>query len=315
VARGYIGAMRIGMIGLGDIARKVYLPLLATRPDAELVGVVSRTAATVARVGRTYRVRGFTELGDLLALRPDIVFVHAPTAAHHELASACLAADASVYVDKPLAPSVAECEDLAVQAERRGRLLAVGFNRRFAPMYVRARSWVAEHGPLAYAIMEKHRASVYEQTPRRAVFDDLIHVLDTLCWLLGPDVRLVASHVRVDGAGRFVLGTGSLRTPDVDATFAMARACGADAERLALHGYGRSAEVIDLEQAAFEGSRESRTVAAFGSWDTIAHRRGFEALVQHVLDTAGTPERCEVAAHRVLAAHHLAEGITAAAGG
>lgn len=306
--------MRIGMVGLGDIARKMYLPLLATRPDVELVGVMSRSVDTVASVRAAYRVPGFTDLDEMLTLEPDVVFVHAPTVAHHHLASACLAAGAGVYVDKPLAPNLAECEDLVTRADQHGLLLAVGFNRRFAPMYVRARDWLAEYGGPAYAVMEKHRARIYEQTPRQAVFDDLIHVLDTLCWLLGADAEVVGSFVRVDDAGRFLLGAGSVRTPDVDATYAMARGSGADTERLALHGHGRSAEVVDLERATFDDGAGNRTVAGFGSWDTTARRRGFDALVQHILDTADTPAQCEVAAARVLATHRLAEAITTAAG-
>src|SRR5690606_3720041 len=113
------------MVGLGDIARKVYLPLLATRADVDLIGVTSRSAATVAAVASAYRLRGYATLDELLSDEPDLVFVHAPTAAHVELVSACLAAGTGVYVDKPLAQSLAECEDLVAQGDRSGRLLAV----------------------------------------------------------------------------------------------------------------------------------------------------------------------------------------------
>lgn len=262
-----------------------------------------------------YRLRGYATLDELLSDEPDLVFVHAPTAAHVELVSACLAAGTGVYVDKPLAQSLAECEDLVAQGDRSGRLLAVGFNRRFAPMYVRARDWLAERGAVTYAIMEKHRAAVYDQSPRQAVFDDLIHVLDTLCWLLGPDAEPGSSQVRIDDAGRFMVGTGAVQTRDAYAAYAMVRSAGADLERLALHGAGRSAEVVDLERATLDGGGEPRQVAVFGSWDTVARRRGFDALIGHVLGTAGSPHECDVAASRVLAAHRIAEAIAAAAEG
>ena len=307
--------MRIGMIGLGDIARKMYLPLLATRSDAELVGVMSKSTETVASVRRAYRVGGSTHVDDLLALEPDLVFIHAPTDAHHELVSACLSAGIGVYVDKPLAPTLAQCEDLAVQAARAGTLLAVGFNRRFAPMYLRARDWLADGGELAYATMEKHRAGMYDQSPRQAVFDDLIHVLDTLCWLLGPAVELSSSQLRIDDSGRFTRAMGSLRAGRSDATFAMVRASGADTERLALHGSGRAAEISDLERGAFDVRESDQQVATFGSWESVAQRRGFDALVRHVLDCVGAPDRCEVGAERVLPTHRLAEAVTRAAGG
>ncbi len=300
--------MRIGIVGLGDIARKLYLPLLTSRPDVEVVGVMSRSAETVEQVGRQYRIGGrYTELGGLLAVHPDLVFVHAASVAHHEIVSACLAADTAVYVDKPLAPNLADCEDLVRHAERTGRLLAVGFNRRFAPMYVRARDWLSDG--ITFAVMEKHRAALHDQTPRQAVFDDLIHVLDTMCWLLGEDAVLSSLDVRLESTGYFSLAVGGLSTSRAAGTFAMARAVGGDTERLGGHGGGRSAEIVDMERCVLTDGTEARRVITFGSWDTVAERRGFNGLVQHVFDTLARPEECEVSGARVLATHRLAETI------
>ena len=303
--------MRIGIAGLGSIAQRVYLPLLCNRQDLEIVGLMSRSTATVTQAGRTYRIDAvFTDLGDLLSRRPDLVFVHAPTAAHPEIIRACLTAGAAVYVDKPLAYTIADCEELAVRAAAAGLLLAVGFNRRFAPMYVRARDWITAEGGLRLAGMEKHRAVAPIQTAREAVYDDLIHVLDTLLWLIGEEAEALPADLRVDRTAGFRLAMGALRTPMGSASYAMIRSVGADLERLTLHADGRSAEVIDLERTTFDGP-DGRQVATFSSWDTVVERRGFTALVQHVLDTVGTPERCQVAAARVTSTHRLAESIVA----
>jgi virulence factor len=305
--------MRIGIVGLGSIARRVYLPMLCNRSDLDVVGLVSRSAETVARVGQAYRISGtFTDLDDLLKSGPDLVFVHAPTLVHPEIVSACLAAGTGVYVDKPLAYTFAECAELADRAERAGRLVAVGFNRRFAPMYVRARTWIAEHGRAVQVAMEKHRATAPMQSIREAVFDDLIHVLDTITWLLGPQIELFASDIRAGPDRGFRQAVGLVRSEDACGSLAMARSVGADLERLAVHGVGHSAEVVDLERAMLDGPG-GRLVAGFGSWDTVVERRGFAALVEHVLDTADTPARCEVSAQSVLPTHRLAEGLVAEA--
>jgi virulence factor len=303
--------MRIGLVGLGSIAHRVYLPLLCNRQDVEIVGLMSRSTATVTQAGRAYHIDDlFTDLGDLLARTPDLVFVHAPTIAHPEIVTACLAANAAVYVDKPLAYNIADCEEMASRAAANGLLLAVGFNRRFAPMYVRARDWVTAHGDLRLAGMEKHRAVAPHQTAREAVFDDLIHVLDTLLWLLGDQVTASPADLRTDQTAGFRLAAGALRTPVASASFSMIRSVGADLERLALHADGRSAEVVDLDRAIFDGP-DGRRLVTFPSWDTVIERRGFTALVQHVLDTVGAPDRCEVAASRVIPTHRLAESVVA----
>jgi virulence factor len=158
--------------------------------------------------------------------------------------------------------------------------------------------------------MEKHRAVAPRQTAREAVYDDLIHVLDTLLWLLGEQAVASPADVRADQTGGFRLAAGALRTPWTSATYSMIRSVGADLERLALQADGRSAVVVDLDRATFDGP-DGRRLAAFPSWDTVIERRGFTALVQHVLDTVGTPDRCEVAATRVLPTHRLAESIVA----
>src|SRR5262245_6637381 len=303
--------MRIGIVGLGSIAHRVYLPLLCNRRDVEIVGLMSRSAATVTAAGRGYRVDDvFTDLDDLLARKPGLVFVHAPTAAHPEIVTACLAAHVAVYVDKPLAYDIADCEEMASRAAAGGLLLAVGFNRRFAPMYVRGRAWVTAHVDLRLASMDKHRAVAPRQTAREAVFDDLIHVLDTLLWLLGEQVTASPADLRADQAAGFRLAAGALRTQVTSASYSMVRSVGADLERLALHADGRSAEVVDLDRATFDGP-DGRRLVTFPSWDTVIERRGFTALVQHVLETCGAPDRCEVAASRVIPTHRLAESVVA----
>ena len=93
--------MRIALIGLGDIAQKAYLPLLAS--DERVTPLLcTRSPAVLDRLARQYRIAEcFTELGDLLASRPDAVMIHAATAVHLELAAQCLRAGIPTFVDKP----------------------------------------------------------------------------------------------------------------------------------------------------------------------------------------------------------------------
>ncbi|MGW9367445.1 gfo/Idh/MocA family oxidoreductase, partial [Streptomyces albidoflavus] len=75
--------MRVGCIGLGDIAQKAYLPVLTAQPGVEL-HLQTRTPATLARTAAAYHLPGeqcHQELDSLLAARPDAAFVHAPTEA------------------------------------------------------------------------------------------------------------------------------------------------------------------------------------------------------------------------------------------
>lgn len=76
--------MKVGCIGLGDIAQKAYLPVLTTRPGIEL-HLQTRNPDTLGLVGDTHHVpaaRRHTDLDALLAEGLDAAFVHAATVAH-----------------------------------------------------------------------------------------------------------------------------------------------------------------------------------------------------------------------------------------
>lgn len=115
---------RIGIIGLGDIAQKVYLPLLSQHDDVEIVGILSRSLSTVERIQERYRIpSGTTQLQELLDLQLDAVFVHSPTETHYEIVRACLLKGIPVYVDKPLSYEWEQSLELTSLAESKGLLL------------------------------------------------------------------------------------------------------------------------------------------------------------------------------------------------
>ena len=173
--------LKIGVIGLGDIAQKGYLPVLAALPGLEL-HLHTRTPATLDLIGDVYRLpHRHTSLDTLLDQGLDAAFVHAPTVVHPEIVTRLLEAGVPTYVDKPLAYELADSERLVRLAEEREVSLAVGFNRRFAPGYTQC----ADH-PRELILMQKNRIGLPEE-PRAMILDDFIHVVDTLRFLVpGP---------------------------------------------------------------------------------------------------------------------------------
>ncbi len=297
--------MRIGLIGLGDIAEKAYLPLAAGHARTELVGVASRSATAVDSVLSRYRVPfGTTDYRELLERDLDLVLVHAATEAHFAIVSECLRRGVPTYVDKPLSADLAEAETLAGLADDLGVLLAVGFNRRFAPAYRTARYWVSDS--LRWFSLDKHRPSLQDAPARHTVYDDAIHLLDLALWLLGERIEEENLLLRTDAHGRMMTCAALLGSAGRGGTLAMHRRSGADLERLELHGDGRSAAVTDLER--LELRRDGRVqLPPAAPWQSAAHRRGFAPLLDHVLDSLRSPETCEVSASRVLPSHPLAE--------
>lgn len=299
---------RIGMIGLGDIAEKAYLPVLASHPDVEIAGIMSRSSSTVDRFGERYRITSrHTELSGLLALKPDAVFVHSPTETHYDIVMQCLKAGVHVYVDKPLSYEITESEKMAAYAAESGKLLAVGFNRRFAPLYRQAKEWLEEAGGFEFCAADKHRTKLQKHTAKKTLYDDLIHMIDLVVWLCGGEEQVRDYRQLVDAEGRLILAAGSVAVEGKAATFSMARSAGVDLERLELHGSSRSAQVFNLEKAIFASAAAGAHETAFGSWDSVSYRRGFTGVIEHFLSNLNSPDACEIRADRVLPTHRLIE--------
>ena len=295
-----LAPLRIAMIGLGDIARKAYLPVLGPRPDVELT-FVTRNAIALAELGAAWRVdRLHTELDTALAQGLDGAFVHAATAAHPEIVRRLLEAGVPTLVDKPIADTAAESEVLVDLAETRGVSLMVGFNRRHAPTY---RDAAALNLPLV--VMQKNRPGPLDDV-RRAVFDDYIHVVDTLRFLApGADQVAVRGRVRDGRLEHVVL---SLSGDGRDAIGIMNRVSGASEEVLEVSGGGLKRKVIDIDQVVDQGATEALTRR--GNWTSVGRQRGFEAMCDAFLSAVRDGRR--LSALDALETHRLCETVVRA---
>lgn len=292
--------MKVGCVGLGDIARKAYLPVLSALPGLEL-HLQTRTPATLARVGDAHRIpeaHRHADLDALLAARPDAVLVHAPTAAHPEIVGRLLEARVPVFVDKPLARELADCERLVGLARDRGVPLTVGFNRRYAPDYAAC----LDH-PRDLIELRKNRVDLAEDT-RSTVYDDFIHVVDTLRFLAPGPVTDVDVRARVaDGLLEHLVLT--LAGDGFTALGVMNRRNGSVEEILEVSGRDRKREVRDLAEVV--DHQGARTVRRRGDWTPVARQRGIEQCVTAFLDAVRegrTPD-----AEDALRTHELCEGI------
>ncbi|MDE1146009.1 MAG: Gfo/Idh/MocA family oxidoreductase [Azospirillaceae bacterium] len=302
--------MRVAMIGLGDIARKAYLPVLGARRDISLC-LMSRDSAKVSTIAADWRIpHAYDDLDVLLADGLDAAFVHAATSAHEELVGRLLTAGIPTYVDKPLADSGAASERLVELAEARGVSLMVGFNRRYAPAYA-ALAGV----PRDLVLMQKHRVDLADD-PRTVVFDDFIHVVDTLRFLLPAPVRDLRVDARVrDGLLHHVVLTlsGGTGATACTAIGTMNRVAGVNEEVVEVSGMGHDGQavrhrVVDMAdiQVAEAGVR---TGTRRGDWTPVADQRGIRQAVDHFLGAVSAGR--VLGARDALETHRLCEEVVA----
>ncbi|MPZ16490.1 MAG: gfo/Idh/MocA family oxidoreductase [Luteitalea sp.] len=188
-----IRRVQVAVVGVGALGRH-HARILAALDDAVLVAVVDSNAARAAEVAEAYGTRAFTDVAALTDV--DAVTIATPTASHHDLARHFLDRGTSVLVEKPLARTLAEAEELVAVASRRGVPLAVGHTERFNPAVDAALPFLTRP-----RFVEVHRLGTFSERSLDidVVFDLMIHDLDLLLATLGDEV------VSVDAVGIPVL--------------------------------------------------------------------------------------------------------------
>jgi virulence factor len=295
--------VKVGCIGLGDIAQKAYLPVLAVQPGVEL-HLQTRTPATLKRVGDTLHLpeaQRHADLDALVAAGLDAAFVHAPTDVHPQIVTRLLEAGVPTYVDKPLAYELADSERLVELAEERGVSLAVGFNRRHAPGYAQC----ADH-PRELILMQKNRVGLPEE-PRRMILDDFIHVVDTLRFLVPGQVDDVTVRARAeDGLLHHVVL--QLAGDGFTALGVMNRLSGSTEEILEVSGQDTKRQVVNLAEVI--DHKGQPTVRRRGDWVPVSRQRGIEQVTLAFLDAVRAGRT--LSARDALATHELCERVVRA---
>lgn len=181
----------VAVIGVGAFGRnhaRVYHQLAQQGEPVRLVGVVDENVDRASVVAKEFNCRGFGSLEQLLSTHSEVqaASVAVPTVAHLKVARTLMGAGVDVLVEKPIAPTLAEADELVAAAKSLGRIAQAGHVERFNPA-VRATV------PLITSPMffEVHRLSVF--TPRSldvdVVLDLMIHDLDAVLAFVNSPVK------------------------------------------------------------------------------------------------------------------------------
>ena len=181
------------MCGAGAFGRnhlRVYRELENAGQPVALVAAVEPDSARAADTAAQYDIPVFPDVAALLAadLKLNAASVAVPTVHHHNVAAPLLEARLDVLVEKPLAASLAEADDLIALAEKNSRILQPGHLERFNPAVLAIEPKLRR--PMFF---EAHRLSIF--TPRSldvdVVLDLMIHDLDIVLTFANSPVREV----------------------------------------------------------------------------------------------------------------------------
>jgi predicted dehydrogenase len=189
--------IRVAVVGAGEFGRN-HVRVWRELEGAELVGIVDTDAGRAARVAAEFNTRVLPGLESLAAEGVEAVSLAVPTKEHARIGCRLLESDLDVLVEKPMAASLGEADELIAAAWRRGRILQVGHVERFNPAVTAVQSIVSR--PMFF---EVHRLGIF--TPRSldidVVYDVMIHDLDIVLSLVNSpvaDLKAVGIPVMTD---------------------------------------------------------------------------------------------------------------------
>ncbi|MCA1648021.1 MAG: bi-domain-containing oxidoreductase [Chloroflexi bacterium] len=298
--------VRVGVIGAGSFARAVLLPALK-KMDVDLRGVATASAPsaqqTATRFGFGYATTDWRQVLDddfvdavLVATRHDL---------HASIAASALRAGKSVFLEKPMALSPEALDDLLDAWRSSGRVLQVGFNRRFAPTYQQLKARYAKrHAPLVMA----YRVNAGAVAPTSWVVDpvqgggrlvgEVCHMLDLLVDLAGAPATSVYTQPVAAGATDDMLLTLSFADGSIGT---IVYASGGDRslpkEQLEVLSGGTAAVLDDFRMLRlYAGGKTTRQGGRLASQDK-GHAAELAAFFNAVRSGNASPVHPENAAH------------------
>lgn len=147
------GVIRLGVIGAGGFVRSIHLPRLSKMQERiHVVGITSRGGASAATAAKRFGIpRVFSDYNDMIR-RPDIdaVLIGTRHASHGKIAVDCLQHGKHIFVEKPLAITVEQCQEIVDLESKTGLTVRVGFNRRFSPFLIRMRECFTADEPRVF---------------------------------------------------------------------------------------------------------------------------------------------------------------------
>jgi predicted dehydrogenase len=193
--------VKVGVVGVGALGRH-HARLYNLSENAEVVGVYDVSSETAEKVGQEFGLKVFTDMKEL-AEQCDALSVAVPATKHHETSMPLLKMNKHLLIEKPIAVTVEEAEEIVKEARLRDLVLAVGHVERFNP----AMDFLEKHAANT-RFVEAHRLAQYPParpgqhrrgTEVSVVLDLMIHDLDLILTMVDSEIE------RIDAIGIPVL--------------------------------------------------------------------------------------------------------------
>ncbi len=210
--------MKVGVIGAGVMGKlhlRVYREL-----GVELIGVADTDFKKAEQVATQYGIKAYASCEELLEQGLDVVSIAVPTSQHKVVALATIQRGVNLLVEKPIADSIQNAQEIVAEAKSRHVKLMIGYLERFNPAVKKLKQIIDEGALGKLVCLSARRVAPF--VPRVSdvgiIVDSGTHDIDVIRYLIGNECTSISAQVtrykNVDGdAAMILLGFG-----DVSAT-------------------------------------------------------------------------------------------------
>ena len=294
---------KVGIVGIGAIAKKAYLPVLCALPGIEVIPCTRNTETLKETMAKYHLNYGMTDLKELIAEKPAMIFLCSATEAHYEQAKLIIQAGIALHIDKPVTLSLQETRDLVEMAQKYKTRVMVGFNRRYVP-FVRD---IVNQGVPELVLFQKNRIIPQGDEVRHFIFDDYIHVIDTCLYLLQEPA------VSIQARGTFKNGKLTMVVTHFHGQHAHAIGIsnydnGVAEEILEVMRPGEKKRILQMESLETY-SADVLQIKTHSAWQPTLNKRGFEDMVSHFISAVKNNTPFDFPFEVSLTSHEAAEEI------
>lgn len=182
--------VKVGVIGVGHLGQH-HVKHFASLPGADLQGIYDLDTTRANKIAKQHKTKFFNNVDDLLSIC-DAISIVTPTTQHAEVAEYCIKHGKHVFIEKPIAKTVAEADHLLSLTKKNGIVIQVGHIERLNPALLALKDF-----ELRPKFIEVQRLAPYtvRGTEVPVVLDLMIHDIDIILSLVNSPVK----NIRASG--------------------------------------------------------------------------------------------------------------------
>ncbi|MFP9117868.1 Gfo/Idh/MocA family protein [Flavobacterium sp. RNTU_13] len=180
--------LKVGVLGAGHLG-KIHLRLLNQSEKYELVGFFDPNGENAEKVSKEFGYKKFDTIQELIAA-VDVVDIVTPTLSHFDCAKEAISAGKHIFIEKPIANTIAEADEIILLAKQHNIKGQVGHVERFNPAFIATKSKI--ENPM---FIETHRLAEFNPrgTDVPVVLDLMIHDIDVILSVVKSPVKAISA--------------------------------------------------------------------------------------------------------------------------